>query len=290
MFNKNYTWVIAGLIFALFWGSASTATKIGLNVAQPLVIAVVRFALAAVIMLFVSHFIQKNRLPRGKEWLQISIYGVLNISIYLGLYVVAMQEVTAGIGALAVAINPVLISFFSVVFLNKKLTSSLIFGLLIGVLGLVCAAWPLFNSTTVTISGIVILFVSMLSYALAAVYFSAKKWKGLNLLTINGWQTCIGGLLLLPFLVFFYNEKLNHFDLTFWSSVLWLAIPVSIGAVQLWLWLLKTDAIKAGMWLFLCPLFGFIIASFLTHEPISLYTFIGIAFVLLGLFIAKRSH
>lgn len=290
MLNKNYTWVIAGLIFAVFWGSASTATKIGLNVAQPLVIAVVRFAVAAVLMLFFSHFIQKNRLPKGKEWVQISIYGVLNISIYLGLYVVAMQEVTAGIGALAVAINPVLISFFSVVFLKRKLTSSLIFGLLIGVLGLVYAAWPLFNSAIVTIQGIVILFVSMLSYALAAVYFSAKKWKGLNLLTINGWQTCIGGLLLLPFLVFFYNERLNHFDLTFWSSVLWLAIPVSIGAVQLWLWLLKTDAIKAGMWLFLCPLFGLIIASFLTHEPISSYTFIGIVFVLLGLFIAKRAH
>jgi probable blue pigment (indigoidine) exporter len=290
MLNKKYTWVIAGLIFAVFWGSASTATKIGLNVAQPLVIAVVRFAVAALIMLFVSHFIQKNRLPHGKEWLQIGVYGILNISIYLGLYVVAMKEVTAGIGALAVAINPVLISFFSVVFLNRKLTTSLVFGLVIGLLGLVCAAWPLFNSATVTVEGIVILFVSMLSYALAAVYFSAKKWGNLNLLTINGWQTCIGGLLLLPFVIFFYKDDLNTFDVTFWSSVIWLAIPVSIGAVQLWLWLLKTDAIRAGMWLFLCPLFGFIIASFLTHEPISLYTFYGIAFVLLGLFFAKKSH
>lgn len=290
MLKKNSIWIIAGLIFAIFWGSASTATKIGLNVAQPLVIAVVRFAVAAIIMLFVSHFIQKNRLPRDKEWLQISIYGILNISIYLGLYVIAMQEVTAGIGALAVAINPVLISFFSVVFLNRKLTASLVFALIIGVFGLVCAAWPLFNSATVTVEGVVILFISMLSYALAAVYFSAKKWGNLNLLTINGWQTCIGGLLLLPFVIFFYNDKLNTFDITFWSSVIWLAIPVSIGAVQLWLWLLKTDAIRAGLWLFLCPLFGFIIASFLTHEPISLYTFYGIAFVLLGLFFAKKSN
>ncbi len=288
--RKQHLWLIAGFFFAIFWSSASTATKIGLNVAQPLVIAVVRFAMAALIMLFVSHFIQKNRLPKGNEWLQISIYGILNISIYLGLYVVAMKEVTAGIGALAVAINPVLISVFSVVFLNKKLTSSLLSALIIGVLGLVCAAWPLFSGTTVTIEGIVILFVSMLSYALAAVYFSAKKWSGLNLITINGWQTCIGGVALLPFLILFYDEQLNSFNLEFWYSVSWLAIPVSIVAVQLWLWLLKTDAIKAGLWLFLCPLFGFIIASFLTHEPISVYTFVGVAFVLLGLFIAKKSN
>ncbi|MBB2144702.1 EamA family transporter [Pedobacter sp. LMG 31464] len=288
--NKSYSWLVGGLIFAIFWASASTATKIGLTVAQPLVIAVTRFAMAAIIMLFVSHFIQNNRLPRGKEWLQISIYGILNISIYLGLYVVAMQKVTAGIGSLAVAINPVFISFFSVIFLNKKLTYSLFLALAICTLGVVCAAWPLFKNASVTTEGLIILFVSMLSYALAAIYFSAKRWGNLSLLTINGWQTCIGGLLLLPFVIFFYNDELNHFDLTFWSSVTWLAIPVSIVAVQLWLWLLKTNAVKAGLWLFLCPLFGFIIAAVLAKEAISLYTFIGVILVLGGLFIAKKTN
>jgi len=290
MIKKQYSWLVAGLIFAIFWASASTATKIGLTVAQPLVIAVTRFGMAAIIMLFVSHFIQKNRLPKGKEWLQISIYGILNISIYLGLYVVAMQKVTAGIGALAVAINPVFISFFSVIFLNKKLTLALLLGLLICTLGVVCAAWPLFENASVTTEGLLILLVSMLSYALAAIYFSAKKWSNLNLLTINGWQTCIGGLLLLPFVIFFYNDQVNHFDLKFWSSVTWLAIPVSIVAVQLWLWLLKTNAVKAGLWLFLCPLFGFIIAAIVANEAISLYTFIGVILVLGGLFIAKKTN
>ncbi|MFI5452957.1 DMT family transporter [Pedobacter sp. UC225_61] len=290
MIKKQYSWLVAGLIFAIFWASASTATKIGLAVAQPLVIAVTRFGMAAIIMLFVSHFVQKNRLPKGKEWLQISIYGILNISIYLGLYVVAMQKVTAGIGALAVAINPVFISFFSVIFLNKKLTLALLLGLMICTLGVVCAAWPLFENASVTTEGLLILLVSMLSYALAAIYFSAKKWNDLSLLTINGWQTCIGGLLLLPFVIFFYNDQLNHFDLKFWSSVTWLAIPVSIVAVQLWLWLLKTNAVKAGLWLFLCPLFGFIIAAILANEAISLYTFIGVILVLGGLFIAKKTN
>lgn len=288
MFPKQYSWFLAGLTFAIFWASASTATKIGLMVAQPMVIATLRFALAAVIMLFITHGVQKNRLPKGREWIQIGIYGALNISIYLGLYIVAMQEVTAGIGALAVAINPVLISFFSVFFLNKKLTLTLILALCICSIGVVCAALPLFAHSTVTPWGLSILFVSMLSYTAAALYFSAKKWGDLSLLTINGWQTGIGGMLLLPFVIFFYKDELNHYNLTFWGSVLWLAIPVSIGAVQLWLWLLKTNAVRAGLWLFLCPLFGFIIAAFLAGEHISVYTFAGVALVLLGLFFARR--
>lgn len=290
MLNKQYHWLAAGLVFAVFWASASTATKIGLTVAQPLMIAVVRFGLAAIIMLVITHLFKKDRLPRGKEWLQISIYGLLNISIYLGLYVVAMKEVTAGIGALAIAVNPVFIGFFSVILLKKKLTLALILGLVICTLGVVCAAWPLFENEAVTTRGLLILLVGMLSYALAAIYFSAKQWEGLSLLTINGWQTCIGGLLLLPFVFFYYDSQLNHFNLKFWAAVSWLAIPVSIVAVQLWLWLLKTNAVKAGMWLFLCPLFGFIIAAILANESINLFTFIGVVFVLMGLFIAKRSN
>jgi probable blue pigment (indigoidine) exporter len=289
MFNKQYRWFLAGLTFAVFWASASTATKIGLTAGQPMVIATIRFALAAVIMLFIAHLVLKNRLPKGKEWIQIGIYGALNISIYLGLYIVAMQEVTAGIGALSVAINPVLISFFSVFFLNKKLTLTLVLALLICTLGVVCAAWPLFGHAKVTLWGLVLLFVSMLSYTAAAIYFSAKKWTDLSLITINGWQTAIGGILLLPFVIWFYNPQLNSFNLTFWGSVLWLAIPVSIGAVQLWLWLLKTNAMRAGFWLFLCPLFGFIIAAALAKESISLYTFGGVGLVLLGLLISKKS-
>ena len=118
--NKYWQWLLAGILFAILWPSASTATKVGLTAAQPLVIALVRFALASSIMLFIAHGIKKQRLPKKDEWKQIALYGFLNITVYLGCYVIAMQNITAGIGALAVAINPVFISFLSVFFLKEK--------------------------------------------------------------------------------------------------------------------------------------------------------------------------
>ena len=286
--NTKFAWLAAGFLFAMLWASASTATKIGLAVAQPLVIAVVRFGVASAIMLFLSHAVSRHRLPSGKEWMQLTVYGLLNITIYLGCYVIAMQTVTAGIGALAVATNPVFISFLSVFFLHKKLTTSILLALIICTAGVVCAAWPLFSAAVVTTQGLLILLFSMLSYSVGAIYFSAKEWSGLHLFTINGWQTLIGGVLLLPVALCFYKGEANHFDKTFWTSVLWLAIPVSIVAVQLWLWLLQTNAIKAGLWLFLCPLFGFVFAAWLTKDRISLYTFIGVALVIAGLLISQK--
>jgi len=285
--NKNLSWFIAGIIFAVLWASASTATKLGLTVAQPLIIAEVRFALASIIMLFIAHVILRKRLPINGEWKQLVMYGLLNISIYLGLYVVAMQDITAGIGALAVATNPVFISFLSVFFLKKKLHYSLILAIVVCTLGVVCASWPLLGNASVSVKGLLILLLSMLSYSIGAIYFSSKQWNGLSLLTINGWQTMIGGLFLLPVTFFFYNGSGNQFNNRFWLSVAWLAIPVSIFAVQLWLWLLQLNAIRAGLWLFLCPLFGFMIAALIMHDSINAYTIVGVLLVIVGLFLSK---
>jgi probable blue pigment (indigoidine) exporter len=286
--RKNWSWIVAGFLFAVLWASASTATKIGLTVAQPFVIAEMRFALASFIMLFITHLLFGNRLPVKSEWKQLMIYGLLNISIYLGLYVVAMQQITAGIGALAVATNPVIISFIATFFLKKKLHYSLIISLIVCSLGVLCASWPLLGQESVSLHGLTILLLSMLSYSLGAIYFSSKNWNGLSLLTINGWQTVIGGLILLPVTFFFYKNADNHYNSKFWFSVSWLAIPVSICAVQLWLWLLQLNPIRAGLWLFLCPLFGFIIATLILHDSISLYTIVGVILVIAGLLLSRK--
>ena len=284
---KKGAWFAAGSLFAVLWASASTATKIGLTVAQPLLLAVVRFGMAAAILLVFAHGVLKQRLPAKGEWKPLALYGFLNITIYLGLYVVAMQTVTAGIGALAVASNPVFISFLSVFVLKKRLSIPVILSLFVCTLGVVCAAWPLLGTAAVTAKGLLVLLVSMLSYSAGAIYFSSRAWNGLSLLAINGWQTALGGLFLLPLALFFFQSSANRFNATFWLSVSWLAIPVSILAVQLWLWLLQKNAVGAGLWLFLCPPFGFLLAAWLVKDPLSLYTLAGILLVMGGLFLSK---
>ncbi len=239
-------------------------------------------------MLLISHGIMKKRLPQGAEWKQLAIYGALNVTIYLGLYVLAMQEVSAGLGSLSVGTNPVMISIIGALWTRKPVKPVIIASLVLCLAGITIAAWPLLQDSYATPLGIVLLLVSMLSYSVGAIYFSENNWGDLHILTINGWQTLLGGVLLLPFAAVYYDSTKNSFDLVWLGAVAWLAVPVSIGAVQLWLYLLKDNPVKASFWLFLTPVFGFLIAAVVLHEPISMYTFTGVAFVIAGLYLVQK--
>ncbi len=286
--NKALLFFGAGFLFAVLWSSASTATKFGLQSAQPFVICVLRFFVAGPLMLFVSHGILRNRLPQKKEWKQLAVYGLLNISLYLGLYVVAMQQVSPGLGTLAVATNPVFISLLASVFLRQPAKTNTVISLLLCTAGVLLAAYPLLQNSSATPAGLLILLISMLAYSAGVLYFSRSRWEGLHMLTINGWQTLLGGLFLLPVLALTYKPAKNTWDLRLLGSVLWLAIPVSIAAVQLWLLLLRENAVKASFWLFLCPISGYIIALVVMKEPIGMYTVAGMALVLTGLALVQR--
>ncbi|NII24427.1 EamA family transporter [Pseudoflavitalea sp. X16] len=286
--SKGVLLFIAGLLFAVLWSSASTATKIGLQSAQPFIICIARFFLAGGIMLLITHVVLGKRLPRGKEWKQLAIYGLLNISIYLGVYIVAMQEVAPGLGSLAVATNPVFISLMSTLLFGQRLRAITVISLLLCSAGVVLAAWPSMHSSTSTPFGIGLLMSSMLAYSVGVLYFSRQRWSDLHILTINGWQTLLGGIFLLPAAAITYQPAKNVWDMHFAGAVLWLAIPVSILAVQLWLYLLRDNAVKASFWLFLCPVSGYIIANVLMNDPIGLFTIAGMALVIAGLYLVQR--
>jgi drug/metabolite transporter (DMT)-like permease len=280
--------LIAGFVFAILWASASTATKTALHFAQPFVISICRFFLASFIMLFIAHVVLKQQLPQKQDWKKLMIYGLLNIAIYLGFFVIGMQYISAGIASLFIAMSPVFISIMAAIWLRHPLKLPIIVSLVICSLGILVAAYPLLRTSYVTPFGLLIVLLSMISYSVASLYFTRNNWKGLHILTINGWQTFFGAVFTLPFFFYFYEEGKNIFNWRMIVSVIWLALPVSIGAMMLWLFLLKRDPVRASFWLFLCPIFGIIIAAILLGEPLSLYTFFGVALVLAGLYLVQK--
>ncbi len=280
--------VSTGLLFSILWASASAAGKIGLQSVEPLVLFVVRFLSAGLLMLLYAHLFGKNKFPLRSDWKPLLIFGWLNTTLFLGFYVIALQEVSAGIGSLVTAINPLLITVMSGLFMGTKTKRVQWISVLLGMIGIVLATYPLLLNSTATVKGLLLMLVSMLCYSLGVIYYAKQNWQ-LSSLVINGWQVLLGGLFLLPFVFLFHHHGfINHFDARFWKSEFWLVIIVSIISVQLWLYLLKVDTVRASLWLFLCPIFGFVYAAILLHEPLTTYTYVGTALVILGLYLGQR--
>lgn len=287
---KNLLNFIYGIIFVIFWSSASSATKIGLTVVQPLVLSIPRFILATAIMLGISHLLMKQALPKGKAvWIKIATYGFLNVGLYLGLYVWAMQHVSAGLGSLFIAINPALIVLISTLYFRQPLNLVTVLSFMLCMSGMLIAAYPLLGGSYASPTGLLLLLLCNISYSAGAIYFSRQNWEGLHILTINGWQTLFGCLLLLPVAIYLYQPQANVFNFSFFGAVIWLAIPASIIASLLWMSLLKDNPTKASAWLFLCPVTGFAIASVLMKEPLTLYTLTGVILVIIGLYTVQRA-
>lgn len=279
-----------GLLFSILWASASVATKFGVQSAPPLILANVRFFIAGVLLLGFSYVFAKDpsyRLPDKKEFLQLALFGFLNTTLYLGLYVYAMKFTAAGIGSLAVSINPLMIVLLSSWWLKRSPKEEEWLGIILGMIGIGIATYPLLQNSFTTITGVILLLVSMLAVSAASVYYATIQWKLPNLL-INGWQVFLGGIFLLPVTLFFGDISKTHWDNQFWGSVLWLSLAVSIVGLICWFYLLRIDTVKASLWLFLCPLFGFFFAWWLLDEPVTIYTVIGTILVITGLYAGQR--
>jgi drug/metabolite transporter (DMT)-like permease len=279
-------YLLTGFLFAALWASASSAGKIGLQSAEGLVLFTFRFIIAGIVLLGYSLIVQRDRLPKKREWLNILVFATFNTTLYLGVFIISLEEVTAGITTIALALNPLLISVMTAAWTRRTITRLEGISILIGIAGVVLAAYPLLQNSYATLKGLLLLGSCMIAYSFGSVYYASVPWK-LSRTAINGWQVLIGGILLIPLAVFFHSKP-NHFDTRFWFSIAWLVIPVSIGAVQLWLYLLKSDAVKASLWLFLCPIFGLIYAAILLHEPITLFTILGTVLVLAALVMGQR--
>jgi probable blue pigment (indigoidine) exporter len=255
---------------------------------EPLTLFTLRFIFAGVLLLVFSLFQENPRLPRSQEWWRLAIFGLLNTALYLGIFILALKEVAASITTLLLALNPLMISIITSMWLKRKIAFREWVCIALGIAGVGIATFPLVRNGYASAFGLVLLVVSMFMYSLGAVYYSSVPWK-LSRTSINGWQVLIGGALLLPFTLYFEGSQ-THYDFRFWMSLTWLVIPVSIGAVQLWLYLLKEDAVRASLWLFLCPIFGLMYAAVLLNEPFTGHTAFGAALVIVSLYWGQQKR
>lgn len=281
--------IAEGLFFAIFWASATVATKFAIHSADLFLLSCIRFIVVAILLQLYVYVVKRKSsiFPSKQEFKKLMVLGVLNITLYMAGYLIAIKNVSAGLISLATATNPLILILLSAVFLKKRPTRHQWVGIAICLAGLVLAAIPNLQNSHATLPGLAALLLGITALCFGSIYFS-KANLALSKLTVNTWQMTIGGLLFIPIVLLNGQHNFLIPDLNFFLSFLWLVVPVSIVAYALWLNLMHKDPVKASTWLFLTPVLGYVMAIIILHEKVTAFGLTGAVLVLTGLMYSRR--
>lgn len=290
------------VLLYIFLALTFVFAKFIVQYASPIFIIASRMLLAGgMLLLYEIFYLKKHLIPHKKDWFLFLQTSLFHIYFSFVLEFWSMQYVSSSKANIIYSTTPFITALLSYILLKEKLSKIKIFGLLMGLGGLMPVL--LLSTSNNGLSGeifhislpeIVLLFsVSSAAYA----WFLVKKLmnKGYSLTLINGIAMFLGGVeaLLTSVVVEIANPLWNNqpiklvYDLKpflFWLFML--IIVANFIVYNLYGWLLRKYSITfltfAG---FLCPIFGAFFGWLFLGEQITWHYFISLIIISIALYI-----
>jgi drug/metabolite transporter (DMT)-like permease len=281
-------------IFVVLWSSGFIGAKFLLPHAEPFTLLSVRFALTAFILISIAAVMRAPMKMTKSQYLRAGYISLFLHFAYTGGIFVALHEgVSAGITAVVVSLQPVLVSLLAIALLGEKLRSSQVAGLVLGLIGVTLLLAPKIlqgdASLVFSAAGVLAAVVALIGSVWGPL---EQKRYGSDLPILYGlaFQYTVSGILL-GILAFTTESMIIEWSIQFVAVLLWIVLGVSIGSVVLLFYLLrKGTAGSVSSLLYLgTPLaatFGYIFFD----EHISSVGAIGMAIAVFGVWLVLRQE
>ena len=282
----------APALFVLLWSTGFTGIRYGIPYAPPFTFIAVRMAIASVLLALISLAITKrfmHDLPTiGKS----SLVGVTIHGAYLGgCFYGVKQGMPAGITALICSLQPVLVSVFSSIFFQEKLSPRKWLGLGLGLAGLVLVIAPKLQSSGeqgLPTAGVIAVFIALLG-GTSGTLLQKKFGSGVEVLSGTSWQYVSTGVLMGSLALIFEGDQSITWNASFIFSLTWLIVALSIGAILILYFLLaRSSASSVSSLYYLVPAVTAVEAYFLFGENIGLVTAVGTLVTIAGVALVVR--
>lgn len=278
------------LAYITLWSSAFIATKVGVTNSPPLTLLVARFLTAAAIMAGIAAW-RGLPAPRGaRAWVHLALFGSLNSGLALAFTYQALQQLSAGMGSIITASNPLLLALVAPWLLGEALTRRKALGMILGFAGVVFVMEARLAGARHldTPRGMALSFMHVVTLVVATILYKRIAPRE-DPLVVNAVQLGAGGLaLVLPALVLERGASIR-FNTPLIFSFFYLVFAISIGASLLWFWLLRRgEASVVSSYYFLTPIFGLLFAALLLGEPLGPRDAIGLVAVAGGIALIAR--
>ena len=282
----------APVLFVFLWSTGFVGAKYIVPYAEPFTFLTIRYFLAALI-LFAIAYAFKQPLKLNKEQFKASFaVGILLHVVYIGgvFYAVSLG-VSAGISAVIVSIQPVLVSLLAVPLLGERLRWVQVVGLFLGVAGIALLLLPkVFQgdyTASTSIAGIIICVIALLGTS--GGYLVQKKLGGeIPFLSGTGAQYAISAIAF-AILSVATEDQIIQWVPEFFFGLAWIVFMLSIASIVLLYGMLRTgSASKVSSLYYLVPPVAAIQAYFLFDEVIGFVGIIGMALAAIGVVLVMR--
>jgi drug/metabolite transporter (DMT)-like permease len=276
------------LLFSLLWASCFVVVKIALRSSPPLFLMASRFVVAGAVLLGIA-LVRGHALPRRRaEWTLIVVLGLLNYALYLGLNVVALQDISAGMGAVLASTNPLMLALAGPWVLGEPLTWRRISGLLLAFAGVAGVMWSRLGDANRP-RGMAVAVLAIVFLVIGTIVFK-RVGPGQDLLVLNAIGLLAGGVALGVPSVVWEPLATVRFTPSFLAAQAYLIVAGSWIMMLIWFWLLTHgDATRASAYFFLNPVLGVFLGALCLGEPLSVQDFAGAVVVAVGIYIVQRA-
>lgn len=276
-------WKVA-LAFALvyvFWGS--TYLAIGVSSAEglpPLVMCAMRFLIAGPLMLAACAVLRRTVRIATSDALRLAAIGVLLLVCGNGTLAWAEQYVPTGFAALIIAVTPLwFLVLETFVFDGDRMSRRGLFGLLLGIFGIVVLLWPKLTyrdtHSSMQLIGSISLLFSSLSWAFGSVL--SRRWQmKVDPFVATGWEMLFAGLAhsTLALLTGQYHRAV--FNSRGVTAVLYLVVFGSWIGYSAYIWLLKhVPTPKVSTYAYVNPIVAVILGVVILHEAFDRFMAVG---------------
>ncbi|HKF46714.1 MAG TPA: EamA family transporter, partial [Terracidiphilus sp.] len=273
-----------GIVYFV-WGSTFLAIRVGVHEVPPLLFAALRFATAGA-LLFGWTLMRGEQMPRGREWLSITLLAALIFVGDYGLLFWAETTVPSGIAAVMLATIPAFMAIAEVLLLRtRRFTLGLGAALLVGLAGV----------AVLTLHGAGLGQAAISATGAAALVFAAMTWSVASVLTrkvplpeskmvSSGAQMLVGGLLLGvaagPFGEFPHFHPAEVSTGT-WIALAYLIVAGSIMGFTAYLWLIHHESpTRVGTYAYVNPVVAVALGHWWGGEELGLRAVLGTGLVL----------
>ncbi len=283
--------VLAYVGLAAAWGTAFVATKAALSWFSPVVLAALRFDVAAVCLFAVAAATGRSLRPRGRgDWAPILTGGLLTIGAHHALLFAGQVHVTSAVAATLLGLVPVLTPA-ATRFLrpDDRLSARGFAGVLVGFAGVLLLADPDPANLGASV-GVGLVFASAAAWTLGAV-LTREDDAALSGLSLQAWMLLAGAASLHLAVAVLPGESLAVAATADPAGVAWLlylaVVPGALGFLAYFRLLDRFGPVQMGLIEYVIPPFAALFGWLALGEALSETTVYGFAVVLAGFLLVK---